>query len=130
MMGTSINQLQEYVSSLNEADARSLYRLLGAKISLLNKARDLVSLQKFNVLDRVAFHDKGRHIEGVITRINIRTVSIITTDGHNWTVPPSLLTKLDVPLVVKSKSKVSTSQSSSNKKRRPIFRTKPPKKPF
>lgn len=87
-------QLQELIKDINEAEAVALYNQLGTKLNLLRKARELMSLQDYNVLDKVAFHDKGVHLEGVITRINLRTVSVIASDGRNWTVHPSYLTRI------------------------------------
>jgi hypothetical protein len=47
---------------------------------------------EFRIGERVTFRPDGRPpLEGMITRYNKKTVSIITDDGHRWNVAPQLL---------------------------------------
>ena len=42
--------------------------------------------------DRVAFQAGGRGtVAGMLTRYNRKSVTVITDDGHQWNVAPSLL---------------------------------------
>jgi hypothetical protein len=57
--------------------------------------------------DHVSFvSELGQKITGTIIRLNRKTVSLCTHDGHHWRVSPSLLTKAeprDVDAVVEPK---------------------------
>ena len=50
---------------------------------------------KFKIGDHVTFQPDGRHpVEGMLTRYNKRTVTIIADDGRQWNVSPSFLRKV------------------------------------
>lgn len=46
---------------------------------------------KFNIGDLVSFEADGLKINGIITRFNKKTVSIVTTAGSRWNVYPGIL---------------------------------------
>ncbi len=49
----------------------------------------------FRIGDRVTFRPSGRHpIEGVLTRYNRKTVTVVTDDGAQWNVSPEFLSKV------------------------------------
>ena len=49
---------------------------------------------EFRVGDRVRFQPTGHGvIEGMLTRYNRKTVTVITDDGHQWNVAPSFLSR-------------------------------------
>ncbi|MEA3307582.1 MAG: hypothetical protein U9Q34_07335 [Elusimicrobiota bacterium] len=52
-----------------------------------------LNLYRFKVGDRVSFQDAERVVEGLVVRINRKTISV-DTPGASWRLPPSLLTKL------------------------------------
>lgn len=60
---------------------------------MIQKAKELIALNEFYVLDRVFFHHGSEHIEGTVSRINRRTVSVIADDHRRWTVSPQSLKK-------------------------------------
>lgn len=64
------------VSQYSEADLIELNRRIVARITGLRQANTYQDLASFDVGGRVCFHDRGRHIEGVIVRVNKKTVSI------------------------------------------------------
>ena len=48
--------------------------------------------------DRVSFQPPGRRpLEGVLTRYNRKTVTVITDDGGQWNVSPNFLGKAGAP---------------------------------
>ena len=54
---------------------------------------------EFRIGDRVGFQADGRGAaEGMLTRYNRRSVTVITDDGHHWNVAPALLSRATAPL--------------------------------
>jgi hypothetical protein len=55
-------------------------------------------MMKFSVGQRVRFEPPGRGVlTGIVTRYNRKTVSVVTEDGGQWTVAPTLLRPADLP---------------------------------
>lgn len=63
------------------------------RIRYLQQLKTRAHLDRFEVGDRVFFQSDGRRIEGVVVRVNRKTVSIKTSDSQG-TIHPRLLTKL------------------------------------
>jgi hypothetical protein len=50
---------------------------------------------EFRIGDRVSFHPQSRpRLEGMLTRYNKKTVTVITDDGQHWNVSPHFLSKV------------------------------------
>ena len=87
-MGFDIEQLS--LEELIDLNKRLIMR-----IRYLQGVKAMEDLNRFKVGDRVHFHDhEGKPREGIVVRINQRTVSVHTDEkcGH-WNVPPRFLTK-------------------------------------
>ena len=83
----------ETIRSLGEDDLRFLNRLIVDRLKLIHQARSTVMLANFGVGDRVRFPtNAGDEKTGVIIRLNKKTASIVTDDGHRWNVHPIFLT--------------------------------------
>ncbi len=87
-------KLERIIVDLDEPQLRLLNRLVVERLKMLHKVRDLRSLSQFQPMDRACFLREGRRIMGTITRLNRRTVSLVTDDGHHWNVSPAFLTKI------------------------------------
>jgi hypothetical protein len=49
-------------------------------------------MARFGIGDRVCFQaPDGRDLNGVVVRLNKKTVSVDTDDGHRWNVAPGFL---------------------------------------
>ena len=82
----------EAIKQLNEEDLLFLNRLIVERLKLIAQARATSQMAKFTKGDRVGFPGpEGRMLEGIVVRLNKKTVSISTDDGHRWNVPPRLL---------------------------------------
>lgn len=82
----------ETIRRLGEDDLRYLNRLIVERLKLIHQARSTVMLANFNVGDRVRFPTgAGDEKTGVIIRLNKKTASIATDDGHRWNVHPGFL---------------------------------------
>lgn len=89
-------EIRKFVENMAEVDLLPFYNEIGHRLDLIRKAKDLYALKEFHVLDRVFFHHGSEHIEGTISRINTRTVSIVTADQRRWTVSPQNLKKINI----------------------------------
>jgi hypothetical protein len=82
----------EAIRRLNEEDLHFLNRLIVERLKLISQARSTVMLAHFSVGDRVTFPAAtGDWKAGVIVRLNKKTASIATDDGHRWNVHPGYL---------------------------------------
>jgi hypothetical protein len=82
----------EAIRKLNEEDLRFLNRLIVERLKLINQARSTVMLAHFSVGDQVSFTAPAGDLKfGVIVRLNKKTASIVTEDGHHWNVHPGYL---------------------------------------
>ena len=83
------------VEQLSLEELVDLNKRVVMRIKYLQGVKAMEDLNRFKMGDRVHFHDhEGRPKEGVVVRINQRTVGVHTDedDGH-WNIPPRLLTK-------------------------------------
>jgi len=82
----------EAIRRMNEEDLRFLNRLIVERLKLIAQARSTAMLAHFSVGDRVSFQSSsGERKSGVIVRLNKKTASIATDDGHQWNVHPGFL---------------------------------------
>lgn len=82
----------EAIKRLNEEDLLFLNRLIVERLKLISQARATTLMTSFTRGDRVGFQaPDGRTLEGTVLRLNKKTISVTTDDGHQWNVAPGLL---------------------------------------
>ena len=82
----------EAIKRLGEDDLLFLNRLIVERLKLISQAKSTRMMAAFTIGDRVSFQDAdGRTIQGVVRRLNKKTVSVIAADGHRWNVSPGFL---------------------------------------
>jgi len=82
------------IDRLTEAELIDLNRRVVERLRLLQQMRAHQRMLEFRIGDRVAFQADGRGaVEGMLTRYNRKSVTVITDDGHQWNVAPGLLTR-------------------------------------
>jgi len=82
------------VGRMSIEDIQELDALLGARWSQLQAEAAAKAAAKFYVGCPVWFTDKrGRRHDGVVQRINVKTLSIVTTTGQRWRVAPQFVHK-------------------------------------
>ena len=92
------------IDQLTEAELIDLNHRIVVRLRFLNDMRAHVEMLEFKIGDRVAFQPPGRGpLEGMLTRYNKKTVTVITDTGQQWNVSPAFLSKA-VPPKGKSKS--------------------------
>ena len=82
------------IDSLTEPELIDLNHRIVARLRFFNQMRAHAEMLEFRIGDRVAFHATGHGtVEGMLTRYNRKTVTVIADDGRQWNVSPSLLRK-------------------------------------
>jgi len=86
------------IDKLTEAELIDLNHRIVARLRMLNQMRAHADMLEFKIGDRVAFRPSGQgRVEGMLTRYNRKTVTVITDDGRHWNVSPHLLSKARAP---------------------------------
>lgn len=88
-------QITNLIESLNEDQLHTLYRVVAERLNLIHKARALVAMRNFYILDRVSFSHNGKRYEGVVTRLNQKTITVTLDDDTRWGISPGNLKKID-----------------------------------
>jgi hypothetical protein len=84
------------IDRLTEAELIDLNNRIVARLRFLGHMRAHAKMLEFRVGDRVTFQPDGRlPLNGVLTRYNRKTVTVITDDGGHWNVSPSLLRRVE-----------------------------------
>jgi hypothetical protein len=96
------------IDKLSEAELVDLNRRIVERLRFMQQARAHVAMLQFSIGERVSFQPEGRErIFGIVTRYNKKSVSVLASDGCQWKVSPSLLTRApDQPSSSKSSSVV------------------------
>ncbi|HVA65424.1 MAG TPA: hypothetical protein VNK24_00690 [Elusimicrobiota bacterium] len=71
-------------------------RRIVRRIEYLHGLKTRANLDRFEIGDRVSFQSEGRPVEGVVVRVNQKTLSLKTKDAF-WRIHPRFLTKLPGP---------------------------------
>ena len=86
------------IDRLTEAELIDLNHRIVARLRLLNQMRAHSEMLEFKIGDRVAFRASGQgRVEGMLTRYNKKTVTVITDDGRQWNISPNFLSKVVLP---------------------------------
>ena len=80
------------IDRLSEAELVDLNHRIVERLRFLAQMRAHARMLEFKIGDRVNFQ-AGEHglVEGMLTRYNKKTVTVITDDGRQWNVSPGLL---------------------------------------
>jgi hypothetical protein len=82
------------IDRLSEAELVDLHHRIVERLRFLEQMRAHTRMLEFSIGDRVCFESGNRGlIEGILTRYNKRTVTIIADDGRQWNVSPGFLRK-------------------------------------
>lgn len=83
------------INDLSEDQLIELNHRIVGRLKLLSMARSTKEMGRFNVGDRVWFEGcNGEKIRGIVTRLNIKTASVMT-ETHRWNVHPRFLRKIN-----------------------------------
>lgn len=80
------------INQFTEAELIDLNRRIVERLRFLKQAYAHVKMLEFKIGDRVTFQsDQREMIDGMLTRYNKKTVTVITDQGQQWNVSPMLL---------------------------------------
>ena len=84
------------IDRLSEAELVDLHHRIVERLRFLEQMRAHARMLDFSIGDRVCF-ESGSHglIEGILTRYNKRTVTVITDDRRQWNVSPGFLCRVE-----------------------------------
>ncbi len=89
------------IDRLTEAELIDLNHRIVARLRFLHQMRAHAEMLEFKIGDRVTFQPPGQgQVEGMLTRYNRKTVTVMTGDGRQWNVSPQLLSKVFSPVHV------------------------------
>jgi len=71
-----------------------LNRKIIERLKLIRRTKNVFSIAKFNIMDRVYFTNNGEKIIGTVVRLNQKTVSVDADNGGQWRIAPDFLTKV------------------------------------
>ena len=87
------------IDRMTEAELIDLNHRIVARLRFLHQMRAHAEMLEFKIGDRVTFQPPGQgQVEGILTRYNKKTVTVITGDGRQWNVSPQLLSKVVTPV--------------------------------
>lgn len=81
------------IEKLSLEQLLELNKRICRRVDYLNGLKTRAHLDRFEIGDRVSFQSEGRPVEGVVVRVNQKTLSIKTKDTY-WRIHPRFLTKL------------------------------------
>ncbi len=83
------------IDALSEAELVDLNHRIVERLRFRAQMRAHAAMLDFRIGDRVAFDPPGRpRTEGVLTRYNKKTVTVLTPDGQRWNVSPGLIRRV------------------------------------
>jgi hypothetical protein len=85
--------MQFDIEKLSMDELMTLNRRVVERIQYLHSLNTRTQLDRFDVGDRVSFQSDGRAVEGIVVRVNRKTLSIHTEHSH-WNIHPKFLTKV------------------------------------
>ena len=82
------------IDKLSERELIDLNHRIVARLRFVREMRVHAEMLEFRIGDRVTFEPPGhRQLEGMLTRYNKKTVTVITDNGGRWNVSPNYLRK-------------------------------------
>lgn len=83
------------LSRYTEDELINLNRRIVERIKLLHQARTFNDMARFDLGGTVSFTpESDRVVVGTVVRLNKKTVTVATKDGHQWRVAPSFLSRV------------------------------------
>jgi hypothetical protein len=84
------------IDDLTEAELIDLNHRIVQRLRLIRQVHAHQAMLEFRIGDRVTFEtQEGTPVFGILTRYNQKSVSVITDDGHRWTVSPRFLRRVE-----------------------------------
>jgi len=83
------------IDHLTESELIHLNEKIIQRLRMIRQMRAHVQMLGFQIGERVWFQADGQEtVRGMVVRYNKKSVTIVTDDGHRWTVSPGFLRKI------------------------------------
>jgi len=93
------------IDQLTEPELVDLNHRVVERLRFLQQMRAHTQMLEFKIGDRVTFQADGRGpVEGMLTRYNRKSVTVVTDDGHRWNVSPTFLSRATGPSAAKPRA--------------------------
>ncbi len=88
--------IEGFIENLNKGDLVDLNRLIVDRIRILDQIKTSENMSGFYRGAWVIFRKTdGSKVFGRIEKLNKKTISMLTNEGHRYNVPPELLRNLE-----------------------------------
>ena len=85
------------IDKLTESEPIDLNNRVVARLKFLHQMQTHARMLDFSIGETVSFQPDGHPVlTGIISKYNRKTVTVITTDGQQWNVSPTLLHKSEL----------------------------------
>ncbi len=82
------------IDHLTESELIHLNEKIIQRLRIIRQMRAHIQMLGFQIGEKVWFQTEGEEIvRGIVTRYNRKSVTVVTDDGHRWTVSPGFLRK-------------------------------------
>jgi len=82
------------IDHLTESELVHLNQKIVQRLGMIRQMRAHVQMLDFQIGERVWFQtERDETIRGMLVRYNKKSVTVVTEDGHRWTVSPGFLRK-------------------------------------
>ncbi len=83
------------IDQLTQAELLDLNHRVVARLKFLQQLQAHRTMLDFRIGERVRFYPRGKApVEGMITKYNRTTVTVVSEDGHRWNVAPQVLERI------------------------------------
>lgn len=87
-----ISEVLARLEQFTEEELVHLNQLIVERLRIMQHVRAHNAMIQFRIGQRVKFTDNtGQEVRGTLTKYNRKSVTVVTDDGMQWTVSPSLL---------------------------------------
>ena len=84
------------IDKLTEAELIDLNHRIVARLKVIAELRAHASMLEFRIGERVSFQPDGHPLlNGILTKYNRKSVTVITEQGQHWNVAPGFLRKVE-----------------------------------
>jgi biotin-(acetyl-CoA carboxylase) ligase len=86
------------IDQLTESELIHLNEKIIQRLRMIRQMRAHVQMLDFHIGERVWFQtDRDEIVRGMVVKYNKKSVTVVTDDGHRWTVSPGFLRKNTAP---------------------------------
>ena len=89
--------MQIDINSLSKSELIELHRVVADRIHYLSEQENLNHLSKFKSGDLVYIQNGASLCDGIVIKVNLKTLTIYLTTGETWRVNPRIVKKATSP---------------------------------